>query len=613
MTKEELKDKAHSLPLHPGVYIMMDASNTVIYVGKAKALRNRVSQYFLELASHTEKTRAMVSQIDHFDVILADSEFEALVLECSLIKRHKPKYNILLKDDKGYPYVRLNLNARYPRFSVVGRTAQDGARYFGPYGTRGNTNEILDAVSLALHLPTCKKQFPRDIGKERPCLNHHLGNCDGWCRPEMTEEAYRERIAQAVQLLEGDFAAVEQQLREQMECGFRGAALRGGGGVPRPHQGDPAAGLPAEGGGLLCGRMWTYAACFWAMPRAALPCFTFWPVIWRAGIRSFSPLLWRRTGERYCPLWSSSITAVGATCPGGFCFRGKWRIGRSCSRCSPRRQGRKVEVLVPQRGAQGGTHPHGRAERRRRGRAGHHPGGAPEQADGAAGQSAGTAGNAPPHRVLRHLQHGQRRTLWPLMTVFLDGKPLKRDYRYYKLKDMAAPDDYASMDQVLTPPVPALAGRGREVHDSARTCILMDGGLGQVPGGGAGAGGFWPAHLPVFGMVKDDRHRTRALVAPDGREIGIQSSPALFSLIGRMQEETHRAAITFHHKQHQKSSKSSALDPIPGVGPTRKTALLKQFKSVKAIRAATAEQLGEVIGPAAGRSVYDYFHREEEG
>ena len=194
MTKEELKDKAHSLPLHPGVYIMMDASNTVIYVGKAKALRNRVSQYFLELASHTEKTRAMVSQIDHFDVILADSEFEALVLECSLIKRHKPKYNILLKDDKGYPYVRLNLNARYPRFSVVGRTAQDGARYFGPYGTRGNTNEILDAVSLALHLPTCKKQFPRDIGKERPCLNHHLGNCDGWCRPEMTEEAYRERI-----------------------------------------------------------------------------------------------------------------------------------------------------------------------------------------------------------------------------------------------------------------------------------------------------------------------------------------------------------------------------------------------------------------------------------
>ncbi|MBR1780966.1 MAG: excinuclease ABC subunit C, partial [Oscillospiraceae bacterium] len=217
MTKEELKAKAHSLPLHPGVYIMMDEHNTVIYVGKAKALRNRVSQYFLELASHTEKTRAMVSQIDHFDVILADSEFEALVLECSLIKRHKPKYNILLKDDKGYPYVRLSVNSRYPRFSLVNKTAEDGAKYFGPYGSRGSTNEILDAIALALHLPTCKKRFPRDIGKERPCLNHHLGNCDGWCRPEMTEEAYRERIGQAVRLLEGDFAEVEAELTQRME------------------------------------------------------------------------------------------------------------------------------------------------------------------------------------------------------------------------------------------------------------------------------------------------------------------------------------------------------------------------------------------------------------
>ena len=217
MTKEELKDKAHSLPLHPGVYIMMDASNTVIYVGKAKALRNRVSQYFLDLASHTEKTRAMVSQIDHFDVILADTEFEALVLECSLIKRHKPKYNILLKDDKGYPYVRLNNDLRYPRFSIVTRTASDGASYFGPFGTRGATTEILNAISMALRLPTCHRQFPRDIGKERPCLNHHLGNCDGWCRPEMTEAAYRERIGQAVQLLNGDFAVVEEKLRARME------------------------------------------------------------------------------------------------------------------------------------------------------------------------------------------------------------------------------------------------------------------------------------------------------------------------------------------------------------------------------------------------------------
>ncbi|MBQ8801218.1 MAG: GIY-YIG nuclease family protein, partial [Clostridium sp.] len=216
MTFDELKDKAHSLPLKPGVYIMQDAKNTVIYVGKAKALKNRVSQYFQDSASHTEKTRAMVSQIDHFDVIIADSEFEALVLECSLIKRHQPRYNILLKDGKGYPYIRVS-KEEYPRFSLTGKVAEDGARYFGPYASRSSTQDIIGALRDALHLPSCSRKFPRDIGKERPCLNFHMGKCDGYCRSLSLKPQHDEAVSQAIRLLEGRFQDVQADLTAEME------------------------------------------------------------------------------------------------------------------------------------------------------------------------------------------------------------------------------------------------------------------------------------------------------------------------------------------------------------------------------------------------------------
>ena len=184
MTKDELREKANDLPLAPGVYLMMDSGGQVIYVGKAKKLKNRVSQYFQDTASHNSKTKMMVSQVDRFDTILVRSEFEALVLENSLIKRHMPRYNILLKDDKGYPFVRLDKGVEYPRFSLVSRAEEDGARYFGPFGGRRETRLAIEAVCGAMKLPTCGRKFPRDIGKERPCLNEHIGKCDGFCRPD---------------------------------------------------------------------------------------------------------------------------------------------------------------------------------------------------------------------------------------------------------------------------------------------------------------------------------------------------------------------------------------------------------------------------------------------
>ena len=216
MTFAELKEKALTLPLAPGVYIMRDKTDKVIYVGKAKKLKNRVSQYFQDTAAHSPKTRIMVSHIDHFDVIVAASEFEALVLECSLIKRYLPKYNILLKDDKGYPYLRLNRKDIYPTITLINKISDDGAEYFGPYGSRGVTNSLLEAIRLTLKLPGCSKQFPRDIGKDRPCLNYHMNQCAGWCQENKHCTEYRETIEQARQLLLGNYKTVADEIKAQM-------------------------------------------------------------------------------------------------------------------------------------------------------------------------------------------------------------------------------------------------------------------------------------------------------------------------------------------------------------------------------------------------------------
>ena len=230
MTREQLKARVRKLPMQPGVYLHKDKTGKVIYVGKAKALKNRVSNYFQPPESLNAKTRQLVSHIDDFDIIVTDSEFEALVLENSMIKKYKPKYNILLKDDKGYPYIRLNADAPYPEFKVVSRPAQDGARYFGPYPGRVAARRAIDTICETLHLKTCSRVFPRDIGKERPCLNLHLGRCCAPCTGKVESAEYRALIAQAVALFEGDAKKLERELTEKMneaaeELQFERAAL----------------------------------------------------------------------------------------------------------------------------------------------------------------------------------------------------------------------------------------------------------------------------------------------------------------------------------------------------------------------------------------------------
>lgn len=604
MTREELKQKALSLPLSPGVYIMRNEEGAVIYVGKSRALKNRVSQYFVNLASHTSKTRNMVRQIDHFDYILADSEFEALVLECSLIKRHQPRYNILLKDGKGYPYVRLSVDHSYPRFSLVNQVKEDGARYFGPYGSRSSTREILRAISTALRLPTCRKTFPRDIGKDRPCLNHHLGNCDGWCRPEMTEEAYRARIQQAIRLLDGKFSEVEKELEQEMfraseELRFEQAAeLRDRLQAIRllGVRQKVVAGIQAETDvvGIYQSQLkFSFTVLHYlegTLAERDVELLTM-PVE-ESGGEALSALLKQYYGAR-------------EHLPKVICLPCDFEDRAELEQLLTQQAGRKVELLVPKRGnkanmvrlanknAQEELERQVTKEERK------------HQLLTLFGSMLGL--DATPHRIEAYdISNTGSDDIVGGMTVFVDGKPLKSAYRKFHLKDLHGPDDYASMDQVLTRRFRRYL-EGNEKFNVLPDVILMDGGLGQV---GIACRVLAQAGLevPVFGMVKDGRHRTRALVAPDGREIGLQAQPAIFALVGRIQEETHRYAITFHHASHNKRTVASALEAIPGVGEVRRKQLLKRFKSVKAIREADYEELCQAVPKSVAQAVYTHFH-----
>lgn len=607
MTFEELRDKAHSLPLKPGVYIMQNAASQVIYVGKAKALKNRVSQYFQDQSRHNEKTRAMVSQIDHFDVIVVQSEFEALVLECSLIKRHQPRYNILLKDDKGYPYIRLDVKSEYPRFSLAARAADDGARYFGPYGSRGVTQGIIDALREALRLPSCSRKFPRDIGKERPCLNFHMGVCDGYCRADMDQAQYRLSIQQAVSLLEGRMNEVVDDLTAEME--------------------QAAEDLRFEKAAQLRDRIRAIQLLS-KRQKAVAGSLADTDVVgyYRGEAKSCFVVLHYMDGELAAKDWEllsvpmeederETVSTLAAQYYNGRSALPK-QILLPCdideqvelARMLTEAVGRKVEVLTPQRGAKMDlvrlANENAKEEVARATTA--------EERRSKLTELLGTllGMENPPCRIEAFdISNTGSSDIVASMTVHVDGKPLKRDYRHFKLKDMLHADDYASMKQVVERRFRRYLD-GDEKFGDLPDLLLIDGGAGQVKAAEEAMAEL-DVRIPAFGMVKDDRHRTRALVAGDGREIGIQQNQGLFAMIGRIQEETHRFAIEFHRQQQVGRVKKSALDGIDGVGPARKADLLKHFKSIRAIRQASEAELAAVVPKNAAKAVYEHFRKGE--
>ncbi len=608
VTKEELLEKANGLPLAPGVYLMMDAAGRVIYVGKAKKLKNRVSQYFQLGTGHNEKTRRMVAQVDHFDTIFVSSEFEALVLENSLIKQHQPRYNILLKDDKGYPFVRLS-RGDYPRFTMVNRTANDGARYFGPFGARGETRAAVDAICAAFCLPTCTRRFPRDIGKERPCLNHHMGRCDGFCRGTPDAAEYERRIEQAALLLSGGSHALARSLRAEMEheaeqLHFEQAAIlrdRLAAVEVLGKRQKVIAGICADTDvwGLYTGAAKSGCAMLHVEDGSVTGRET--KLFAAPTDETREDTLAALLAQYYLP---RSVLPREILLP--FAIDGADALEQALTAAAQHR----VTLRVPQRGEKAELL--AMAERNAREEV-ERVTTAAEREDKTLKSLAAMCGLAAvPERMESYdISNTGASDIVASMVVYAGAKPLKSAYRRFKMKSVHdRPDDYASMEEVLTRRLQRYAD-GDEKFAPLPDIFLIDGGKTHAAVAERVCAVFG-LHIPIFGMVKDDRHRTRALTNAAGEEIDLRADPAVFALIGQIQEETHRFAITYHHESHTRSTVASTLDAIPNIGEIRKRKLLARFKSVKAIRAAELPALQAELGRAAGRAVYDYFHPREE-
>ena len=605
MTFDELKDKALSLPLAPGVYIMRDKTDRVIYVGKAKKLKNRVSQYFQDTANHSPKTRLMVSKIDHFDVIVAASEFEALVLECSLIKRYLPKYNILLKDDKGYPYLRLNMKDIYPRLSLVSKIADDGANYYGPFGSRGVTQSVMEALRLTLKLPGCNKEFPRDIGKDRPCLNYHMNQCAGWCQANKSCTEYRQVIEQLRQLLMGNYKGVADEIRGQMLSAAENlefelaASLR-----------DRLNAVEALGQKQLvtAGTLADTDVIGYAQTEAKA-CFV---------VLHFSGGNLLDKDYEVLPVPDDPEIAVSSLLKQYYLSRGlapktvllPFEIEDSelFAELLEQKFGRRPHLRIPQRGDNVRL-----VELAKKN--------AYEEAERVTSKEEKTTGVLailgkmlamdPPARIESFdISNISGTDIVAGMVVFKDGKPYKSDYKRFKLEGLAGQDDYASMYQVVQRRFNHYKA-GDKGFEQAPDLLLIDGGITHARTAVEALSAIGLT-MPVFGMVKDDRHRTRALVTPDGNEISIEQIQSVFAFIGNIQEETHRFAITYHRQLRSKRLRYSELDGIIGIGPKRKQDLLKTFKSLSAIGQATISELERVLPKDAAAAVYHHFHAAEE-
>lgn len=605
MTFDELKEKAQSLPLAPGVYVMRNADNEVIYVGKAKKLKNRVSQYFQNTASHNAKTRMMVSKIHHFDTIIAASEFEALVLECSLIKRYLPKYNILLKDDKGYPYLRLDLKEAYPRITLAPKLQDDGASYFGPYGARSLSHQVIETIEKTLKLPSCGREFPRDFGKGRPCLNYHMGLCAGWCKGDQPPDAYRQAVGQAKMLLSGDYKGLTGQIKKEMleaseNLAFEQAAqLR-----------DRLRAVEALGQKQLvtAGAMADMDAIGYAVS-GRKACFT---VLHFAGgnliDKEYEILSALEEEEDVISSLVKQYYLARGLAPKVVLLPRAMEDSDLFEELLQQQYGRRTRIRVPQRGDNAQL-----VEMARKN--------ALEEAARLTTREEKQEGllrllgkmlalEDSPQRIESYdISNLGNQDIVASMVVFQGGQPCKSEYKRFKLEDMEHADDYASMRQIITRRFTHYV-EGDKGFDSAPDLLLIDGGVEHACCAVEALSALGLT-FPVFGMVKDNRHRTRALVTPDGEEIRIDQNQSIFAFIGTIQEETHRFAITYNRSLRSRRLKKSALDDIPSIGPKRKEKLLKFFKSVTAIREASLMDLEAIIGPAPANAVYRHFHKED--
>ncbi|MCR2019783.1 excinuclease ABC subunit UvrC [Blautia pseudococcoides] len=618
--EEELK----KLPARPGVYIMHDADDTIIYVGKAISLKNRVRQYFQGSRNLGVRKEQMVEQIARFEYIVTDSELEALVLECNLIKEHTPKYNILLKDDKTYPFIKVTVGEDYPRIQIVRRVKKDKSRYYGPYSSAMAVKDVVELTTKLYRLRTCSRNLPRDIGKERPCLYHQIHQCDAPCQGYISKEDYKKKVDELLDFLNGNHKEILKELEEKMlaasqEMNFEDAAqyrdliqsvkrIGERQKITDQHGEDKDVVAVAQDGedavaqvffirgGKLIGRDHFYLKVAKEDPRAQI-------------VSSFLKQFYAGT-----PFIPKEIM-----------IQEEIEDREVISQWLEKRKGRKVHIRIPkkgtkeklvelaQRNAELVLNQDKERIKREEGRT-----------IGAAKEIAGMMGLPQMERIEAYdISNISGFQSVGSMIVYEKGRPKRSDYRKFRIKSVQGPNDYASMEEVLTRRfvhgLDEQEARRKESLDEEfgsftrfPDLIMMDGGRGQV-NIALEVLGKLNLQIPVCGMVKDDKHRTRGLYY-NNKEIPIDRNSEGFKLITRIQDEAHRFAIEFHRSLRSKGQVHSILDDIPGIGPARRKALMKQFPGPDKIKEASVEELKAVpsMNERAAEAVYGFFHKEQE-
>ena len=603
-----LRKKAMSLPLLPGVYIMKNADGEIIYIGKAKALKNRVSQYFGSQNRHPVKVRKMVENVDHFDYIVTGSEFEALVLECSLIKQHSPKYNILLKDDKGYSYIRIS-EGEYRKISAVFNKKDDGSEYIGPYLSSYSVRQSVDAANKIFKLPQCNKVFPRDFGKSRPCLNYYISQCCGLCTGKIKKSDYDEAVDGAIAFLKGDSRDIIADLRVKMEkaaeeLDFEQAAklrdrinsierIKEKQKVVYKSVEEQDVFATADIDGSVClavlrfsnGRLFDSEHFFFDDPGD------------KEGMRSD---------------FITSYYSMRDNIPKRVTVDGEVADRELLEQWLSEKKGKKVTVFVPARGEQLEIVNMCRknAEEKlaiKKGRTGREIAVLDELKDLLGLKK------TPEYIESYDISHTAGQDSVAGMIVFKGGKPYRKAYKRFSIKSFDGNDDYRAMNEVLTRRFSEYekSKDSTEGFGKLPDLILLDGGVGQVHAVEPVLREFG-LKIPLFGMVKDNRHRTRA-ISGDGGEIAINSKRQVFTLVSEIQNEVHRFSVAYHHQKHAKRGLSLSLTEIEGVGEKRASALLKYFKTMTAIKNADVDELSKAPGitSAVAQNIYNYYRTKD--
>lgn len=603
-----LRKKAMSLPLLPGVYIMKNADGEIIYIGKAKALKNRVSQYFGSQNRHPVKVRKMVENVDRFDYIVTGSEFEALVLECSLIKQHSPKYNILLKDDKGYSYIRIS-EGEYRKISAVFNKKDDGSEYIGPYLSSYSVRQSVDAANKIFKLPQCNKVFPRDFGKSRPCLNYYISQCCGLCTGKIKKSDYDEAVDGAIAFLKGDSRDIIADLRAKMEkaaeeLDFEQAAklrdrinsierIKEKQKVVYKSVEEQDVFATADIDGSVClavlrfsnGRLFDSEHFFFDDPGD------------KKGMRSD---------------FITSYYSMRDNIPKRVTVDGEVADRELLEQWLSEKKGKKVTVFVPARGEQLEIVNMCRknAEEKlaiKKGRTGREIAVLDELKDLLGLKK------TPEYIESYDISHTAGQDSVAGMIVFKGGKPYRKAYKRFSIKSFDGNDDYRAMNEVLTRRFSEYekSKDSTEGFGKLPDLILLDGGVGQVHAVEPVLREFG-LRIPLFGMVKDNRHRTRA-ISGDGGEIAINSKRQVFTLVSEIQNEVHRFSVAYHHQKHAKRGLSLSLTEIEGVGEKRASALLKYFKTMTAIKNAEVDELSKAPGitSAVAQNIYDYYRTKD--